>query len=135
MSHLKTTYRFSLFDFQRYRLNLITNNGFIDHHQKAHRNFKITFPNVIMRLSSKKMKINIRKTKYIFNILLYINKIITIFNLRNNIFFYYLLPLNFLDVSIFISSVFIFTIGLDNKSYYFICEVYDCVKSVTHLYL
>ena len=54
MCHLKTTYRFSLFDFKMYRPNLITNDGFIYHHQKAHRDFKVTFPNVIMKLSAEK---------------------------------------------------------------------------------
>ena len=49
--------------------------------------------------------------------------------------FYYVLRLNFLDISILILSDFISTIGLDNKSCNFICEVYDCVKSVAHLYL
>ena len=34
MCHLITKYRISLFDFQIYRPNLITNDGFIDHHQK-----------------------------------------------------------------------------------------------------
>ena len=33
-----------------YRPNLITNNGFIDHHQKTHRDYKVSFPNLIMKL-------------------------------------------------------------------------------------
>ena len=35
-----------------YRPNLITNDGCIDHHKKTHRDFKVTFPNVIMKLSA-----------------------------------------------------------------------------------
>ena len=50
MCHLKTKYRFSLFDFKIYRPNLITNDGFIDDHQKTHRDFKVTFPNVTTKL-------------------------------------------------------------------------------------
>ena len=50
-------------------------------------------------------------------------------------FFNSVLRLNFLDVSIFISSDLVFTIGLHNKSCNFICEVCDYVKSVTHVYL
>ena len=57
MCHLKTKYGFCLFDFKMYSPNLITNDGFIGHHQKAHRDFKITFPNVIMKLSTEK-KVN-----------------------------------------------------------------------------
>ena len=33
-----------------YRPNLITNDGSIDHYQTTHRNFKVTFPNIIMKL-------------------------------------------------------------------------------------
>ena len=54
MCHLKTIYRFFLLNFKMYRPNLITNDGFIDHNQKAHRDFKVTFPNIIMKLSAKK---------------------------------------------------------------------------------
>ena len=39
-----------MFDFEMYRPNLITNDGCIDHHQKAHRGYKVSFPNVIMKL-------------------------------------------------------------------------------------
>ena len=46
-------YRCSLFDFKIYRPNLITNDGFIDHHKKTHRDYKVTFPNVIMKLKTK----------------------------------------------------------------------------------
>ena len=59
--HMKTTNKFSLFDFKMYRLNLITNDSFIGHHQKAHRDFKVTFPNVIMKLSENKIEINKRQ--------------------------------------------------------------------------
>ena len=33
-----------------YRPNLITHNGFIDHHQKTHRDYKVSFPKLIMKL-------------------------------------------------------------------------------------
>ena len=42
-----------MFDFEMYRPNLITNDGCIDHHQKAHRGYKVSFPNVIMKLRTK----------------------------------------------------------------------------------
>ena len=51
-----------------YRPNLITNDGFINHHQKAHCDFKVTFPNVIMKLSAEKKKNKSKTKKYIFNI-------------------------------------------------------------------
>ena len=35
-----------------YRPNLITNDDFIDNHQKTHRDFKVTFPNGTMKLSA-----------------------------------------------------------------------------------
>ena len=50
-------------------------------------------------------------------------------------FIYFLLYLDSLNVSILISSEFFSTIGLDNKSCNFICEVYTCTKSETDLYL
>ena len=33
--------------------NLITNDGFIDHHQKTHRDYKVSFPNEIIKLRTK----------------------------------------------------------------------------------
>ena len=57
-----------------YRLNLITNDGLIDHHQKDHRDYQVKFP---------KTERNIEMTK-IFNINLYISyKHIIIFNIYN----------------------------------------------------
>ena len=66
MCHLKTKYRFSLFDFKIYRPNLITNDGFINHHQKAQRDFEVIFPNVIIKLSAKKGN-KLKTKKHIFN--------------------------------------------------------------------
>ena len=43
MYYLKNNYNFSLLDFKLYRLNLITNDGYINHYQKVHRDFKIKF--------------------------------------------------------------------------------------------
>ena len=39
-----------------YLPNLISNDGFSDHHQKEHRDFKVIFPNVIVKLSAEKEK-------------------------------------------------------------------------------
>ena len=33
-----------------YRPNLITNDGIIDHHQKSHRAYKVTFPKINLKL-------------------------------------------------------------------------------------
>ena len=52
MCHSKTKHGFSLFDFKIYCPNLITNDGFIDHHQKVHHYYKVSFPTVIMKLRS-----------------------------------------------------------------------------------
>ena len=68
MCHLKTKYKFSLFDFKRYRSNLITNDSFINRHQKSHRDFKVTFPNVIVKLSIEKRELNQKQYIYIFDI-------------------------------------------------------------------
>ena len=52
MCYLKRYYGFSLFEFKLYRPNLITNDGYINHYQKVHRDFKITFPKIILKLGS-----------------------------------------------------------------------------------
>ena len=46
MFYLNKNFKFSLFDFKLYRPNLITNDGYINHYQKVHRDFKVTFPNI-----------------------------------------------------------------------------------------
>ena len=52
MSYLSKHYGFSLLQFKLYRPNLITNDGYINHYQKIHRDFKITFPKMIVRLKT-----------------------------------------------------------------------------------
>ena len=52
MYYLKNNYNFSLLDFKLYRLNLITNDGYINHYQKVHRDFKIKFTKIIVTLKS-----------------------------------------------------------------------------------
>ena len=52
MYDLKKNYNFSLLDFKSYRLNLITNDDYINHYQKVHRDFNIKFPKIIVILSS-----------------------------------------------------------------------------------
>ena len=46
----KHKFQFTLLDFKMYRPNLITNDGIIDHHQKAHRDYKVTIPKTILKL-------------------------------------------------------------------------------------
>ena len=43
MIYLSKNYNISLLDYKQYRPNLITNDGFIDHHQKAHRDYERNF--------------------------------------------------------------------------------------------
>ena len=43
MSYLNKNYVFSLLDYKTYRSNLIINDGFIDHHQKPHRDYEVKF--------------------------------------------------------------------------------------------
>ena len=50
MCHSKTKHGFSLFDFKMYRPNLITNDGFVNHHQKTYRGYKVPFPNIIIKM-------------------------------------------------------------------------------------
>ena len=52
MSYLSKYYGFSLLAFKLYRPNLITNDGYINHYQKIHRDFKITFPKMIIKLKT-----------------------------------------------------------------------------------
>ena len=52
MYYFKNNYNFSLVDFKLYRPNLNTNDGYIIHYQKVHRDFKIKFPKMIVTLSS-----------------------------------------------------------------------------------
>ena len=52
MFYLKKNYKFSLFDFKLYRPNLITNDGYINHYQKVHRDFKINFPKIVVTFGS-----------------------------------------------------------------------------------
>ena len=52
-SNVKGKYdNFSLLDFKFYRPNLITNDGYINHYQKVHRDFKVKFPNIMVKLKS-----------------------------------------------------------------------------------
>ena len=50
MCYLKKNYGFSFFYFKLYRPNLITNDGYINHYQKVHRDYKVKFPDVIVKL-------------------------------------------------------------------------------------
>ena len=50
MFYLNKNFRFSLFDFKLYRPNLITNDGYINHYQKVHRDFKVTFPKIVVTI-------------------------------------------------------------------------------------
>ena len=52
MYYLKKNCKFSLFDFKLYRPNLITNDGYTNHYQKVHRDFKIKFPKTVVTFSS-----------------------------------------------------------------------------------
>ena len=52
MYYLKNNYDCSLLDFKLYRQNLITNDGYINHYQKMHLNFKVKFPNIMVKLKS-----------------------------------------------------------------------------------
>ena len=48
--YLNKNFQFSLFDFKLYRPNLITNDGYINHYQKVHRDFKVTFPKIVVTI-------------------------------------------------------------------------------------
>ena len=50
MNYLNKNYKFSLLDYKTYRPNLITNNDYIDQHQKSHRNYEVKFPKNIIKL-------------------------------------------------------------------------------------
>ena len=67
MYYLSKYYGFSLLAFKLYRPNLITNDGYIKHYQNVHRDFKITFLKIAIKLGSsttpkKKLHLVIRKT-------------------------------------------------------------------------
>ena len=50
MYYLKNNYDFLLLDFKLYRPSSITNDGYINHYQKVHRDFKVKFPNILVQL-------------------------------------------------------------------------------------
>ena len=54
MNYLKYNYEFSLINFKLYRPNLITNDGYINHYQKVHRDFKVTFPKIVVTIGGPK---------------------------------------------------------------------------------
>ena len=56
MFYLKNKYKFSLFDFKLYCPNLITNDGYINHYQKVHRDFKVLFPKIVVTFGSSSTK-------------------------------------------------------------------------------
>ena len=60
MFYLNKNFQFSLFDFKLYRPNLITNDGYINHYQNIHRDFKVTVPKIVVTIgrssSNKKNK-------------------------------------------------------------------------------
>ena len=41
---------FSLLDFKMYRRNVNTNDSVINHHQKAHRDYEVSSPKIIIKL-------------------------------------------------------------------------------------
>ena len=70
MYYLKKIYKFAFFDFKLYRPNLITNNVYINHYQKVHRDCKIKFPKIVVTfLSSSAEKNELRQVirKKLFN--------------------------------------------------------------------
>ena len=50
MNYLHVNYGCSLLDFKMYCPNIITNDVFINHRQKAHRDYQVTFPKIIIKL-------------------------------------------------------------------------------------
>lgn len=50
MNYLKRNYVFSLLDFKMYRRNVNTNDSVINHHQKAHRDYEVSSPKIIIKL-------------------------------------------------------------------------------------
>ena len=59
--YLKTNYKFSLFDFKLYRLNLITNDGYMNNYQNVHRDFKINSQKIVVTFGSSSTKKNLRQ--------------------------------------------------------------------------
>ena len=49
MNYLNKNYKFLLLNYKMYRRKLITNDGFIDHYQKVHREYEDTFPKIIIK--------------------------------------------------------------------------------------
>ena len=50
ISYLNKNYKFSLLDYKMYCPNLITNDGYIDHHQKVYRDYEVKFPKIVIKL-------------------------------------------------------------------------------------
>ena len=49
MSSLNNNYKFSLLNYKIYRPNLITNDGYIGHHKKSHRDYEVKFPKIVIK--------------------------------------------------------------------------------------
>lgn len=52
MSYLNNNYQFSLLDSKFCRPNFITNDVYINNHQKAHQNYEVKYPKIIMKLKN-----------------------------------------------------------------------------------
>ena len=58
MNYVYVNYEFSLLNFKMYRPNMITNDGYINRHQKLHRGYQVTFPKTILKLKKPQTKRN-----------------------------------------------------------------------------
>ena len=56
MNYVYVNYEFSLLNFKMYRPNMITNDGYINRHQKLHRGYQVTFLKKILKLKNHKQK-------------------------------------------------------------------------------
>ena len=56
MSYLNKNYKFLLLDYKICRPNFITNDVYINNHQKAHQNYEVKYPKIIMKLKKKLSK-------------------------------------------------------------------------------
>ena len=63
MNYLHINYGFSLLDFKIYCPNMITNKAYINHHQKAYRDYKLSLSKIIIKLKKTQTTRNKEETE------------------------------------------------------------------------
>ena len=88
LSYLNNNYKFSLLDYKICLPNFITNDVYINNHQKVYQNYEVKYPKIIMKLKKnyQNQEVKIIQLKTINLNICISHKYITVINLHINIF-------------------------------------------------